>query len=701
VRASLGSDGRPRLESLVSPPVARPVDPDLVAHVGAVRETFPTEVVDPALPTSSTHWAILAADEAMSALLRRRRRRPGTRPTDGVISFTVIEREVLPNEQPFRTARGLRGRAQEAFIEGRRSRCEAAHRSTIARLRRDRRVYGVTVNWMTEGLHVIADADVVYDVARWPSVERISPNAEVRSASNYGGIATRYVTGTADEIEAGNRGQPATGERIHVQIIDNGQPFRFHAAFSESGTDDTSRFTLFAQCNQRTGEVFGIPLGYECGPNRFGFEDLPQVPWSHSTIFSHLIGGSIEEDQVPGISAQDLQRDRSGQASEVDFQFFEVDDCDAIGRALGSSVNADVTALGVISTEATDCNAAYDCGDVQRILGEVAAGGPPIVVPAGNVPFSGTPAACRMLFPSYLPGVVAVGAYDNSTTVPLDYEDAPVAAFSPAGGAPIVVTSRSPSLATRSEMMGLVAPGFITLYPAGRIIPGTGGALDPTFFASGTPSTLGFPQHGTSWATGIVAGGIALQTAAFRDEFGAEPRGGVALALALASSDRWAPTTGVHRQALQAPDRQTGFGRYRAISPLSLPNSTFVFRSGVFSTGTTTDFPVVDEGRDDLVDVRWVVVSSASPGGAGTRSTRRVFADFVLEAIDACAPEGERVITEDLSFNLRKHIYLDRDRICPPNDPGACRCLTLRVTALAEASLSIVEVARWTSTEGP
>lgn len=234
--------------------------------------------------------------------------------------------------------------------------------------------------------------------------------------------------------------------------------------------------------------------------------------------------------------------------------------------------------------------------------------------------------------------------------------------FSPNGSAPVTY-ARSTPLTTTSQMVGVVAPGVVTLFPDITRVAGT---VPPDRF-SATSST------GTSWSAGLVAGGFALQTEAFREAYGGlGPRGGIGLAAALLGGDAWGAATNTR---VMPPDARSGFGRYRAIAPDTLAGSGWGFRGGWMSPGTY-EFTVNTAGPETGVrQWRWVALHIGERMDA-------VSGDFVIEAVDSC--NGNAVVASDYSFNLRKRIWLDHAAICPSGAPS-CRCLVMRFTILAPA----------------
>ena len=120
IQLSLDADGTGIVRSAAEATVAE-TDAATLARIEAARAEFEELPPDPAAPSSSTHWAVLTALDAMPALRARRLGRPGSRPADGVISFTVIEREALAHEQPLRVARAL-DRADRPRLPDRRRR---------------------------------------------------------------------------------------------------------------------------------------------------------------------------------------------------------------------------------------------------------------------------------------------------------------------------------------------------------------------------------------------------------------------------------------------------------------------------------------------------------------------------------------------------------------------------------------------------
>ena len=639
------------------------------------REPSPSRTASLAR-TSSTDWALDAAREALPAL--EGRRRGAGAPGDGVITFTLVLADALTDELPLRNMRSMNERARATFSEERRVRAEEAHRGVLERLRADPRVHHAEMSWLTEDIYVTADADLVPEVARWREVERISPNARIQSNGAYSGYSRRLVTRAQNEIDVGNRGRPTSGNRITVAIIDRSGrdnqywnwPLVSHAAFRESATDATSRFTRTEDCNACAQSIISpvFCVAWGCRPLLSAgvpFNPTPRSSANHSTPFAFLVGGSIEEGQVPSITANDMRVARSGIASEVALQYFGVNDCDAIGRAIVSASGANVVALAATVPETPlGCPQTFDCGNIAANIEGVRQFSQLMMVAAAG---QGSGSTCSMQYPAYHPNVLGVGSYDNSgaAIVPLNYTaapiwngSAPIWSGSPSGDMTISLALSS-NITAGTAAMGVVAPAQVTFLPNTAPV---GGVVPTDQFSTATAT-------GTSWSAAMVAGGVALQTEAFREQFGVDVRGVQALAMALLAGDAWGAVSGTR---VGEPDVRSGFGRYRTFSPATLVGATWGIRSAVLGPGVY-EFQVGGPGPETGVQ-QWRWVALAAP-----RAVNNIQVDFVIEAVDSC--HGNAVIAADYSFGLRKRVWLDANQICPPS-LASCRCLVQRMTVL-------------------
>ncbi len=84
-----------------------------------------------------------------------------------------------------------------------------------------------------------------------------------------------------------------------------------------------------------------------------------------------------------------------------------------------------------------------------------------------------------------------------------------------------------------------------------------------------------------------------------------------------------------------------------------------------------------DAGPENAAVTQWKWATTVFPNDLNA-----VDVDYTIQVVDTCPPmpnsSGFEVVSQDLSFDLRKRIQLTQTQICPPGRP-TCRCLEMRL----------------------
>lgn len=510
-----------------------------------------------------------------------------------------------------------------------------------------------SVLWLTHSLQATVPASrAAVLVTRHPTA---TASINGRLAMEWDGGRVRSQTGGSRLVTAGYDGDPPGTPRYRMAIIEAQNdgpnwPVRTHPAFRESGTDSTSRISIVENCNACIQEFLGICFEWGCRPVSPSGSGI-----DHGTIVTWVAAGSIEQGQDPGIPDPGQRRRRSGVAPEPIIDYFGVNDCDAVSRALQRAVARGVDVVNMsfrgdfVLADTSSCDASMNCGGINEAIRAATDAGILVVKAAGNL--GNRDPDCSITYPAWRPEVISVGGLDthdpfsNLASVSVD-------SSSSRGG----VAIRYAAMTTDTMMsgVGLAAPDAVECFPD------VGG---------GFGWSCGFSASGTSFAAPVVSG-LATLFAHSLSNGGSIANARDLLVNVLLMGDRGASS------GLTTTE---GFGRARAFAPtpavLTAPWGwgTHRIHGGV---GTTT-VTVWDAGPESpyVREWRWATASFEN-------NLRSLQTDYVIRVVDACPPGGGRhLVASDYSFDPRKRIELSHAQICPPGRAN-CRCLEMEVEVL-------------------
>lgn len=533
------------------------------------------------------------------------------------------------------------------------ARREAASAESLDQFRAEARALGATsasTIWLTNSLQVRMPAARAAEFLRNHPDANASLNGQL--AAEWSGRQVRLQTGGDRLVTAGFHGDPPGSARYRIGLIEiqndgPNWPARTHPAFRESSSDPTSRISVVEDCNACTQEFLGICFEWGCRSVN------PTGPTTgHGDVVAWVAAGSIEQGQDPAVVDPNARQFRSGIAPEPLLDYYGVNDCDAVSRALQRAVARGVDVVNMsfradfTAGPTSSCDAAMNCGGINEAIRAATDAGVVVVKSAGNLGQSDP--NCGLTYPAWRPEVISVGGlFTQGTTGTL--ASVPLADSSSRGG----VGVRYAGMGTddTASGIGVVAPQNVECF------------LDATA-ASGWNCIS--TRSGTSFAAPAVAG-LATMFAHSLSAAGSIANARDVIANVLLMGDL-GPTFGL--------THTHGFGRVRAFAP----NSTVLAAPWGWGTHRltggvgTTVFTVWDAGPESpsVREWRWVAASFEN-------DLRNLQTDYIIRVVDACPPGGGRVtVMSDQSFDPRKRIELSQASICPPGRP-TCRCLEMEV----------------------
>jgi hypothetical protein len=513
----------------------------------------------------------------------------------------------------------------------------------------------VSAVWLTNSLQVSMTASRVIEFLDRHPEATASLNGEL--APEWSGGKGRTQTGASRLVNAGFDGDPAGFGRYRIGIIeaqnagDNWPSLDSHPVFRESGTNPSSRIQLVEDCNSCTGEFLGICVSWGCEST----SNRSSVG-SHGDTVAWVAAGSIEQGQDSGVVSSSARLARSGMAPETLLDYYGVNDCDAVTRALQRSVERGVDVVNMsfrgdfVNSETSSCDTGLNCGGMNEAIRAATDAGVLVVKSAGN--FGQSDPDCSLTYPAWRPEVVAVGGLQTN------------GAFGTLSSVPRLATSSRGGVSIHYAGIGdLNASGLALMAPANwECYPEPGGA---------SPYNCVVSRSGTSFAAPVVSGTASLFAHSLSTS-GAIANARHLLVNMLLMGDGGASTSGI--------SDVDGFGRMRAFAPKS-SILTAPWGWGTHSIGggvRTVTYTVWDAGPEspNVSEWRWAAASFED-------DLQNLETDYVLYAYDACPPGGGRqLVKADVSFDPRKRIQLDHDEICPPGQP-TCRCLEMDVQILS------------------
>jgi len=445
--------------------------------------------------------------------------------------------------------------------------------------------------------------------------------------STWNGEDYRDETGDQSVLNDGFNGN--TGSRTDetlpvfvgvIEMADTTDNLHDHLGYRDT-QNGPSRIKGFYQCNTTT-----------CNPISSSTANLHH----HSDTVTSIAVGCIDHNQDPNCngtnncSTLDAKK-RGGMSPEAEVNFYLAFDPINVKVALEHAFDNGVDVVSMSSTLPDTivhrCDLSANPDLLNNTIDLVTALGMVFVNSTGN---EGPSSQCNMLYPSYRPDVLSVGALDTSDATKA-YAATTMNPVSPEGFLPYTISGDSAP--SHTSGIGLVAPGD-------RIL---------AFYTTTNYTTT--TERGTSFSAPTVAGGIANFIQSTVNWFPEIAHNAYKIrAAAYVSGDAYDGTTASARSFTQTSN-VSGYGRYRVWSRIDadLGNSSWGVDKATISSMTPVSY-IPEFGNAIPSGTKWFKLAAFwNETGAVDNA-----ADIQVSVADTC---GHSTVS-DTSKNLTKRVVI-------------------------------------------